>query len=309
LDISAAKHHILLFIQASQVDHENVRATALKVIFDLISLYGFDLFNVEVEPEAQATETETQTTSESQDESQSHALHMLSELLAGGEATNEDTTILNLLSNFLNNESVLLLEIACEGMCKLLLSGKISSVSLLVKLFLIWYDPSYQSQDRLKAILGYFFPSYSACNKSCRCNIAECYIHFMQTIAEASPHSTLIDIDVNNAADFIINLSAPVLPNEDSSHDGLALQILNYLLSNDDDDIGWLRLHCKSLNILVLTSSNKINAKNVRVLLHRLMELVIDKQSLRDLKKFNITLEKIIPTSVTVVEPTGGNMI
>jgi hypothetical protein len=131
----------------------------------------------------------------------------------------------------------------------------------------------------------------------------------MQTIAEASPHSTLIDIDVNNAADFIINLSAPVLPNEDSSHDGLALQILNYLLSNDDDDIGWLRLHCKSLNILVLTSSNKINAKNVRVLLHRLMELVIDKQSLRDLKKFNITLEKIIPTSVTVVEPTGGNMI
>jgi condensin complex subunit 3 len=165
LDISAAKHHILLFIQASQVDHENVRATALKVIFDLISLYGFDLFNVEVEPEAQATETETQTTSESQDESQSHALHMLSELLAGGEATNEDTTILNLLSNFLNNESVLLLEIACEGMCKLLLSGKISSVSLLVKLFLIWYDPSYQSQDRLKAILGYFFPSYSACNK------------------------------------------------------------------------------------------------------------------------------------------------
>jgi condensin complex subunit 3 len=140
LDISAAKHHILLFIQASQVDHENVRATALKVIFDLISLYGFDLFNVEVEPEAQATETETQTTSTT-------------------------ILILNLLSNFLNSESVLLLEIACEGMCKLLLSGKISSVSLLVKLFLIWYDPSYQSQDRLKAILGYFFPSYSACNK------------------------------------------------------------------------------------------------------------------------------------------------
>jgi hypothetical protein len=96
----------------------------------------------------------------------------------------------------------------------------------------------------------------------------------MQTIAEASPHSSLIDIDVKNAADFIIKLSAPVLPNEDSSHYGLALKILNYLLLNDDDeDIGWLRFHCKTLRLLDLTSSNKTNAKNVWVLLRQLMEV------------------------------------
>jgi hypothetical protein len=207
----------------------NVRATALKVIFDLLCLYGL---NMEVEPETQAT-----------------------------DLIDKDAAILNLLSNFLNCKSVLLLEVICEGTCKLLLSGKISSccVPILVKLFLIWYDPSYQSQDRLQAALGHFFPSYSACNKSCRCSIAECYIPFMQTIAEASPHSSLIDIDVKNAADFIIKLSAPVLPNEDSSHYGLALKILNYLLLNDDDeDIGWLRFHCKTLRLLDLTSSNKV---------------------------------------------------
>ena len=30
----------------SQVDHESVQATALKVVFDLLHIYGFEAFNI-----------------------------------------------------------------------------------------------------------------------------------------------------------------------------------------------------------------------------------------------------------------------
>lgn len=30
----------------SQVDHESVQATALKVVFDLLHVYGFEAFNI-----------------------------------------------------------------------------------------------------------------------------------------------------------------------------------------------------------------------------------------------------------------------
>ena len=33
-------------VQVSQVDHESVQATALKVVFDLLHIYGFEAFNI-----------------------------------------------------------------------------------------------------------------------------------------------------------------------------------------------------------------------------------------------------------------------
>ena len=32
--------------QVSQVDHECVQATALKIVFDLLHIYGFEAFNI-----------------------------------------------------------------------------------------------------------------------------------------------------------------------------------------------------------------------------------------------------------------------
>ena len=36
--------------QVSQVDHESVQATALKIVLDLLQVYGFEAFNI-VSPE------------------------------------------------------------------------------------------------------------------------------------------------------------------------------------------------------------------------------------------------------------------
>ena len=33
-------------VQVSQVDHESVQATAMKVVFDLLHVFGFEAFNI-----------------------------------------------------------------------------------------------------------------------------------------------------------------------------------------------------------------------------------------------------------------------
>ena len=44
--------------QAIQVDHENVKATSLKVVFDMLHLYGLEAFNLELRGEAAANRKE-----------------------------------------------------------------------------------------------------------------------------------------------------------------------------------------------------------------------------------------------------------
>ena len=39
-------YNVFIFFKVSQVDHESVQATALKVVFDLLLVYGFEAFNV-----------------------------------------------------------------------------------------------------------------------------------------------------------------------------------------------------------------------------------------------------------------------
>jgi hypothetical protein len=56
LDISLARNHILLFLQVSQVDHESVQATAVKVVFDLLHVFGFEAFSL-TNPAGSSTKT------------------------------------------------------------------------------------------------------------------------------------------------------------------------------------------------------------------------------------------------------------
>lgn len=60
---------------------------------------------------------------------------------------------------------MLLREVAGEGICKLLLSHRISSQKLLAKLLLLWYNPVTREETRLQSTLGLFFPSFAALDR------------------------------------------------------------------------------------------------------------------------------------------------
>ena len=54
---------------------------------------------------------------------------------------------------------------AAEGLAKLLLSGRVLSQKLLARLLVLWLDPSTQEEDRLRAVLGLFFPAFAASDR------------------------------------------------------------------------------------------------------------------------------------------------
>ena len=58
--------------------------------------------------------------------------------------------------------------------------------------------------------------------------MAETYIPFMKAILDAPPDSPLENIDVNNAAEFIVSLSAPVHSNVKNGERNRLLYITFY---------------------------------------------------------------------------------
>ena len=65
------------------------------------------------------------------------------------------------------SQSVVLRGVMAEGLSKLLLSGRVISHRLLVRLLLLWYNPILQEEDELREVLGTFFTTYSATDRCC----------------------------------------------------------------------------------------------------------------------------------------------
>lgn len=61
---------------------------------------------------------------------------------------------LSLQSNDLRN-------VAAEGLAKLLLSGRVLSAKLFVRLLLLWYNPTTEDDVNLRHCLGVFFPVFA----------------------------------------------------------------------------------------------------------------------------------------------------
>ena len=67
-----------------------------------------------------------------------------------------------MLIYFVFFQSSLLRGIAAEGLAKLLLAGRVVSNRLLVRLFLLWYNPTLQDEDHVRSVLGAFFTTFAS---------------------------------------------------------------------------------------------------------------------------------------------------
>ena len=61
----------------------------------------------------------------------------------------------------LDDESVEVRTLCAEGLCKLQLSGRLSSHKLLSRLIILWYNPVYEDDMRMRHFLGVFLPVYA----------------------------------------------------------------------------------------------------------------------------------------------------
>ena len=61
---------------------------------------------------------------------------------------------------------LLLRTLVAEGLCKLILSGAITSNKLFTRLILMWCNPVNDANIKMKTTLGMFFPLYASLSRA-----------------------------------------------------------------------------------------------------------------------------------------------
>ncbi|KAL5518165.1 hypothetical protein EMCRGX_G003852 [Ephydatia muelleri] len=291
-----AQKYLLLFLQVSQVDHELLQATALKIVFDLLHLFGFEAYAA---PDHQSGDDEGVVFDDHplDGDVNGEPIEKATSKCDDLEGHNKTTQkIVGILADFLDGENQLLCSVAAEGLAKLFLSGRIMSQKLLARLLLLWYSPNCEDDDHLRGVLGVFFPAFAAGKRSHRESLGEIFTQVLEMILEADPSASYAGIKTSNVVDFLLQLTKPV-QNEDSVHDSLAVAVGNKVLA-DPANVVNARLYCRALSLMEFTPSNKLGAADLQLLLSQLEHHVADKTSLRYLKKVGASLQKINPTQV-----------
>lgn len=291
--------YLPLFMQASQIDVELVRCTALRVIFDMLHLHGLEVMQRgRPDDETSSNSTATDSVLERQDSAED------------GSSGAAGAKLVAILCAFLDEESSELRTVAGEGLAKLLLSGRVVSSKILSHLILIWYNPTTEDDTHLRHCLGTFFPIYAFAGRANQEVVEEAFIPTLKTLRNAPLSSPLAEVNAENVAELLIQLTNTKLllknqndtetVKENPRHDSIAIKICNEVLSNPDSFN--LKLWVKILNKLELSESNDEAFKELAVLADQMLEVVKEKSSIKTLKKFAEGVKEKVPAPVTEEE-------
>ncbi|XP_013389850.1 condensin complex subunit 3-like [Lingula anatina] len=320
----AARSHLVLFIQVSQVDQETVKITALKVIFDLLHIFGLEAFDV------QENENTTQDIDQTKDSnSDSRVTQENSEVsVVEGEEKEEEAddqskntsiaaSLVTILLGLLDSESSDMRTATAEGLAKLLLSGRMVSAKLLSRLLLLWFNPVTEDDSHLRHCLGTFFPVFAFAGRTNQEIVEQAFLPTLKTLFNAPASSPLADVNVSSVAELMTQLTshkhllqAPhgdTEIQESSVHDNLAVTISNEVLS--DPNSFNVRTLVKVLNLLELSPGNTSNLKDLQVLADRMLEEVKEKQCVKALEKFQKSVSNLLQEeqlAVPVAEDTAA---
>ncbi|XP_071948625.1 condensin complex subunit 3-like [Antedon mediterranea] len=281
-----ARQHLLLFLQVYQVDQDEVKVTALKVIFDLLLTYGFETFKI-------STESQLESSPESDEEEQEREVE-------NKYNSKTASSLMSILIRILENEHSELRTVAAEGFCKLMLSGRVISSKLISRLLLLWYNPTTEEDHHLRHCLGTFLPMFAFVTRRNQECLEDAFLPTLETLFNAPITSPLAKINDSNVADLLIQLTDHRnLPNldhenlqESSIHDSLGLKICNHILSNPDSP--GCRVLIRSLNKLHITNTNQATLKDMYTLLQQILEVIEDRVSKKTLEKLKASINEMI---------------
>ncbi|XP_078577289.1 condensin complex subunit 3-like isoform X3 [Branchiostoma floridae x Branchiostoma japonicum] len=230
-----AVQYLPLFLQASQVDLDAIQVTALRIVFDLLLIFGLKAFGAENSEQQNQGEGEEETEEPQQ-----------------ATPNNTANSLLSILTGMLDSENTDIRTNAAEGLAKLMMSGRVLSWKLLSRLMLLWYNPTTEDDTHLRHCLGTFFPMFAFSGRCAQECVEEAFLPTLQTLLDAPDTSPLATVDVGNVGSLLTTLTSranmrqfcvertgkPDLPREMedySAHDNLALKLCNtqLLISKD----------------------------------------------------------------------------
>ncbi|NXU41310.1 CND3 protein, partial [Drymodes brunneopygia] len=279
-----AQQQLPLLLQVLQIDNIKIKLSALKAIFDQLTLFGIEPFKTRRGSDSESAHR----TENGEDES---------EIIEEEEETATVHSLLKLLSGFLDSEYSELRTEAAEGIAKLMFSGRLISAKLLSRLVLLWYNPVTEEDTRLRHCLGVFFPLFAYANRSNQECFEEAYFPTLQTLLNAPATSPLAEVDISNVSELLVDLTRPSGLKSQSKksqdyqeltvHDTLAMKLCNEILA--DPTAPDVRIYAKALNSLELSSSS---TENLLVLLNEIQEKVEDKPCQRAIERIQMKLTK-----------------
>ncbi|XP_045585282.2 condensin complex subunit 3 isoform X1 [Procambarus clarkii] len=276
-----AHQHVILFMQISQIDVEVIQLTALKCVIDILHLYGLEEFTDAAEDIVDAAVGKSPRPKDKEEE----------------EYEGEGGAIISALCKMMDNDSVDVRTLAAEGVCKLLLSCRITSSKLLSHLILMWYNPATEDDDLLRHMLGVFFPLYASYGGSNQESLCEAVLPTLQTLFKAPARSPLRDVDIDDMANFLVSITSPSIVMENTTdnvntHDTLVFTLCTEIMAFPES--AWTKVLVRCLNQLHLTPGNFSTLRQVGVLAGKMLKLVKDRVSLNAIERFNASIQSLL---------------
>ncbi|XP_064631068.1 condensin complex subunit 3-like isoform X2 [Lineus longissimus] len=290
----AARAHLLLFIQVSQVDHMAVQVTALEALFDILLTFGLEAFTDE--------SNKMDATEDDDAESVISSAPTDDEIEEEKKGLETIKSLITILTSLIDSEMPEIRTVAAEGLAKLMLSGRVMSGKLLSRLLLLWYNPLTEDDIHLRHCLGTFFPVFAFSSQTNQEVMSEAFLPTLKTIFNAPMSSPLVEVNAANVAKLLLTLTsarsleqnrqptAVKLDLQDHAiHNNLAVKACNEILSEPNSFN--TRVLTKTLNMLELNGRRETDILDLKVLVEQMTEEVKDKTAAKTLERFDKTVK------------------
>ena len=142
-------------------------------------------------------------------------------------------------------------------------------------------------------MLGVFFPlyaSYGGANQEC---ISSAVLPTIRTLIDAPPRSPLMDVDIDDVANFMLSLCNPANVSKRTTtlvnmHDSLVFSICSDIIAFPDSSL--CKHLVRTLRHLSLTTTNYANLRQILVLSEKMTKRVRERTLLNAVEKFQASI-------------------
>ncbi|XP_022657553.1 condensin complex subunit 3-like [Varroa destructor] len=305
-----AKMFILTHIAKS--DTVEIRAIALRGIFDLLLRYGIKTFSTLDEDPSMLSMSRLDLSLEA-----SHTTKAgveFDDSVSKNNDQQEMQKIVLFLADFLKTRQDALLEVVIEGLCKLIFVGHLVSPRILAHLLSFWFNSNYSSNANIIHSLSLFFEAYCKMSIERMDCVRQSFFPCLRLFFDANETSALATVPVERVVDTIISLcdsrclpvsqTGGLEPKTLTPHDQLAEELLNKMLR--DPYSTEVKYYCRALSRLRVSSN--IDARALHRLSRKLQKKLDSLQMKRQVSKFDESLRPYLteelPTAVSNVNQT-----
>nr|ASK86675.1 condensin complex subunit 3 [Chorthippus mollis] len=295
-DVELAKKYMNLFMfyfNLEVQENEEIYLTVIKAIFDLFVVHGINTFQVDTE----IAEVRLKTSKKGAFKTNTSVLDCTNILdtTAAAAVSNGDfmigndscRSLLSKLCGLLNSTAGEVRRVIAEGLCKLLLTGRIASSRILSHLLLVWFNPVTEHDPAVRQMLGCFLETFTSHVPEAAELLEEAFLPVLKVILDAPDDSPLAEVDENEVVSLLINIMKS--RGQGNVHNSLAVRLCTEILKHPENYYN--KVYLKTLVNLSLSLNDALR-EDLKNLAEQIRKVVLEKSLINYVKKFEQILER-----------------